>query len=236
VDHRDLLGARQQSLPPMPVYVAARRPVKAVLQRRWDIHVHGEENVPRNGPVILAPNHTGFIDGPLIAIIGPRPVYALTKQEVFHGGFGVLLRVSGQVSIDRHQPAPGSFRRIVARLLAGDAVAVFPEGTRGAGEFQHLKAGAAYLALVAGAPVLPVAFFGTRLPGAANHSVPPPGSRFDVVYGSAVYFDQQPWPRRRDLVLEAHERLAGHLRQHLHEAQELTGGTFPGPLPDPEED
>jgi 1-acyl-sn-glycerol-3-phosphate acyltransferase len=218
------------------VYVALRRPVNVALRRRWEIHVYGEDHVPRSGPVILAPNHTGFIDGPLLSVVGPRRVFSLAKQEVFTGGFGLLARLCGQISVDRRQPDPGSFRRLVARLLAGDAVAVFPEGTRGAGEFERLKAGAAYLALVTGAPVVPVAFFGTRLPGAPNHSVPPPGSRFDVVYGSAVYFDQQPWPRRRDLVENAHERLAGHLRQHLHEAQALTGGTFPGPLPDPEED
>lgn len=235
MEHRDLLGARQESFRPLPVYAALRAPAKSALRRRWDIRVHGEEHIPLTSPVILAPNHTGFIDGPLISVVGPRRVYALTKEETFTGTFGVLLRLSGQIPIDRHRPDPRAMRLLVARLLAGDAVAVFPEGTRGAGEFEHLRHGAAYLALVTGAPVVPVAFFGTRLPGAANHSVPAPGSRFDVVYGSAVYFDQHPWPRRRDLVLEAHARLARHLRQHLQQAQELTGGTSPGPLPDPEE-
>ncbi len=236
MEHRDLLGARQQSLPPSRVYGALRRPVGSYARRRWEIRVQGQQNVPSSGPVILAPNHTGFVDGPLLSVLAPRPVFAMAKQELFAGAFGGLLRGAGQIPVDRHQPDPGTFRRLVARLLAGDAVAVFPEGTRGAGDLDRLKAGAAYLALVTGAPVVPVAFFGTRLPGAPNHSVPPPGSRFDVVYGSAVYFDQQPWPRSRDLVLAAHERLARHLRQHLREAQALTGGSFPGPLPDPEED
>jgi 1-acyl-sn-glycerol-3-phosphate acyltransferase len=219
----DHLGADEIELPRHRAYRLLRPIARRLVSSRWDLRIHGEEHVPKRGPVIISPNHTGFIDGPLVGIIGPRPVHALTKQEAFQGGFGVALRISGQIPVDRHNPDPAALRRAVAHLRAGDAVGVFPEGTRGAGELERLKRGAAYLALVTGAPVVPAAFFGTRLPGGPNHSVPPKGSRFDVVYGTPVYLDQQPWPRRRDSVREAHEVLAEHLRRHLLEAQVLTG-------------
>ena len=50
--------------------------------------MHGTERVPRTGPVIFASNHTGVIDGPLLAIFSPRPAHALTKVEMFKGCMG----------------------------------------------------------------------------------------------------------------------------------------------------
>ena len=76
-------------------------------------------------------------------------------------------------------------------------VAIYPEGTRGDGQVHTFRPGAAYLALVTGAPVVPVAVLGTRERGGATDSVPPRGSRFDFVYGEPVYWDEHPWPRTR---------------------------------------
>ena len=58
-----------------------------------------------------------------------------------------------------------AIRIAVQALREGLAVGVFPEGTRGAGDMTSPRAGAAYLALVTGAPVVPVSFLGTRMPG-----------------------------------------------------------------------
>jgi 1-acyl-sn-glycerol-3-phosphate acyltransferase len=69
------------------------RPVAAwVVRRRWELHQHGMDRVPRTGPVIFAPNHSGWLDGPLLVITSPRPVHALTKQEEFAGPLGLVLR------------------------------------------------------------------------------------------------------------------------------------------------
>ena len=142
----------------------------------------------------------------------------------------------GQIELDRFNVDVGAVRVCLKVLHEGGTVGVFPEGTRGDGELKTVRPGAAYLALVTGAPVVPVTFLGTREPGGASSSVPPGGSRFDVVYGDPVYLEQQPWPRTRDDVLRATTVLAGRLREHLAHAKALTGRTLPGPLPDPEEE
>jgi 1-acyl-sn-glycerol-3-phosphate acyltransferase len=225
----------------LPNLSGVRAPRRAALHYlRWalalafhvlyDLHFHDQDKVPRKGPVIFAPNHVGFLDGPLLAICGPRPVHALTKHELFDGAMGVFLRASGQIRLDRFVVDPGAVKTCLKVLDGGGAVCIFPEGTRGDGELRRMQHGAAYLALVTGAPVVPVTFLGTRLPGSAA-SFPPRRSRFDVVYGDPVYWEKQPWPRSREDVQRATDRLAQHLRAHLDAAKALTGRSLPGPIP-----
>ena len=56
--------------------------------------------------MILACNHVGIADGPLLAIFAPRPVHALTKQEMFKGVMKRFLLSSGQIPLDRFHADP----------------------------------------------------------------------------------------------------------------------------------
>jgi 1-acyl-sn-glycerol-3-phosphate acyltransferase len=189
------------------------------------------ERIPTEGPVIFAANHIGILDGPLLAIFGPRPVHALTKVEMFEGRIGAFLRLSGQIPLERYAVDPRAIRTSLRVLRDGNAVGVFPEGTRGDGELHRFHHGAAYLALVSGAPVVPVMFFGTREPGGGIDSTPPRGSRVDLVYGAPVTIDAQPWPRTRGMVRETSALLLERSRATLTEAIAVTGRSLPGPLP-----
>jgi 1-acyl-sn-glycerol-3-phosphate acyltransferase len=202
-----------------------------VLRAWFDLHQHGTHNVPSTGPVILAPNHIGLVDGPLLAIVGPRPVHALTKREMFAGGGGLFLRATGQIPLDRFHPDPRAIKLCLRVLRDGHAVGVFPEGTRGAGDLERFRRGAAYLALVSGAPVVPVVMLGTRLPGEGSHAIPARGARIDIVYGEAWRVRAQPWPRRTVDVASANAALRTHMLHVLHEALVSTGRSLPGPLP-----
>ena len=87
------------------------RPVAVqVFGRRWPVTVHHPELVPTSGGVILAANHIGLLDGPLLATYAPRPVHALTKQEMFAGRLGGFLRGTGQIPLDRFATDPGAVR------------------------------------------------------------------------------------------------------------------------------
>ncbi len=166
--------------------LTAGRPAAQALLRRWyDMEFHGVERVPATGPLVMAANHVGWIDGPLLAICSPRPVHALTKQEMFAKGLGGFLLASGQIPLDRFHVDLRAIRIAVQALREGLAVGVFPEGTRGAGDMTSPRAGAAYLALVSGAPVVPVSFLGTRMPGGTDGSIPPRGSRLVMTFGEA---------------------------------------------------
>lgn len=204
---------------------------RALIERWWDVTVTGEERVPRDGALVVVANHIGFIDGPFMAILGPRPVHALTKMEMFSGPLGAFLSGAGQIPLERFVTDPLAIRTSVKVLRDGGAVGVFPEGTRGGGELTDLKHGAAYLAMVTGATVQPVIYLGTRLPGGSNNSLPPRGSRMTVTYGEPLRFEAQPWPRRQPDVGKATERIGVALRDTLAEAQRLSGIDLPGPIP-----
>lgn len=205
---------------------------RAVLRRRWTIRQHGREAVPRRGPVILAVNHTGYMDGPLLTIFAPRPVHALTKQEAFTGAMGPFLRFAGQIRLDRFHTDPGAIKRALRVLREGGVVGVFPEGTRGEGDFRtRFHHGAAYLALCTGAPVVPAVMFGVRAPGEKSSAVPPRGAVVDIVYGRRWQIPAERWPRRRARVRAVSADLQRHLAQVADEAVASTGLRLPGPLP-----
>lgn len=211
---------------------ALRPASRRAIARRWQVHVHGAEHVPAAGPQIVAANHLGLADGPLLAAYHPRPVHVLTKREMFEGGTGRFLRVAGQIPLDRFDVDPGAVKACVRLLRRGRVVGIFPEGTRGSGELLHAHPGCAYLALVTGAPVVPVAIFGTREPGGGINSVPPRGTRIDVVYGAPVRVEARPWPRTREQIRTTSVFLHEALRAHLDSARALTGRELPGPLPE----
>lgn len=220
---------------PRRLWLSLLRPIaRWVIRRRLHVRVHGEEHLPAQGPVILAANHLGVADGPILATFAPRPVHALTKAEMFRGWLGRLMKLAGQVPLDRFHPDPGAVRTGAQLLRDGRVLGIFPEGRRGSGDLQRFHRGTAYFALVSGAPVVPVVLVGTREPGAHTDSIPPPGSVVDMVFGPPVTLDPVPWPRTREQVERASLLLREHLRAHLQHTLAVTARELPGPLPLPE--
>jgi 1-acyl-sn-glycerol-3-phosphate acyltransferase len=217
---------------PRRLMLHALRPIaRIVVRRRFAVRVHGAEQVPATGPVIFAANHVGVMDGPLLAVYAPRAVHALTKVEMFRGRIGRLLLGAGQIPVDRFNPDPGAVRTCLRVLRDGRAVGIFPEGARGAGDLERFHRGAAYLALVSGAPVVPVIFLGSREPGGHTNDLPPRGGVVDMVVGPPVTYDALPWPRTREQVERTSLLLREHLVATLDHARATTGRDLPGPLP-----
>jgi len=202
-----------------------------VIRRRFRITMHGTDHVPRTGPVIFASNHTGVIDGPLLAIFSPRPAHALTKVEMFKGKMGLFLTWVGQIKLDRFNTDPAAVRASLRVLRDGGAVGIFPEGSRGAGDLELFHRGAAYLAMVTGAPIVPVIMLGTREPGGHTESLPARGSRIEIMYGEPVHVETEPWPRTKQAVGDASRMLRERMLADLDEALASTGLTMPGPMP-----
>jgi len=132
--------------------------------------VEGKANVPKTGPVIFASNHLSFIDSVAIPVAAPRPVHFLAKSSYFEGtGFsGWLTRefflAIGAVPVQRGagQAALDALDQQRKLLLEGNAVALYPEGTRSLdGRLYKGRTGVAFLALETGAPVVPVGLIGT---------------------------------------------------------------------------
>jgi len=208
-----------------------RPTARFVVRRRFSVALHGLEHVPADGPVILASNHVGVADGPLLAIFSPRPVHALTKEEMFAGRLGRFLHLSGQVPLDRFNSDPAAVKACLRVLRDGGVVGIFPEGSRGSGEFHRFHRGAAYLGLATGAPIVPVIQLGTREPGAGSSALPKRGGHVDLVYGPPHTFPAMPWPRTKQAVEDASRTLRDVMVAHLEHAKALTGRTLPGPIP-----
>ncbi|MDH6114046.1 1-acyl-sn-glycerol-3-phosphate acyltransferase [Kitasatospora sp. MAP12-15] len=133
--------------------------------------IEGRRNVPRKGPVILASNHLSFIDSIAIIVASPRPVCFLAKDEYFIGkGIKGRLRKSLFEAINAVPVERGTVHLAQAALDAalevledGNAFGIYPEGTRSRdGRLYRGKTGVAWLAMTAGAPVVPVALEGTE--------------------------------------------------------------------------
>jgi 1-acyl-sn-glycerol-3-phosphate acyltransferase len=201
------------------------------FHRRWEIHERGRARVPETGPVILASNHIGWLDGPLLVATAPRPPHAMVKEEEFAGRNARLLRFVGQIKIARGRTDVGALRTAIRALEAEQCVLVFPEGKRGGGEFEQFKGGVTYLGLVTGAPIVPVAIFGTRQRGESPQARPARGTRLDIVYGKPIQFPMQGWPRDRGMLEDAGGQIHAHLRAHVSAAKDALKRELPGPLP-----
>lgn len=217
--------------PPRTRTLTTLRPLALRLARTWfDLEIEHRDRVPASGPVVVAGNHVGWLDGPLMAIASNRPVHALTKLEMFQGPLGLVLTAAGQIPLDRDRTDLRAVRTALRVLRDGGVVGVFPEGTRGDGTMQHTRTGAAYLAMTTGAAVLPVSFLGTRLPGGADGSVPPRGSRLVVSYGTPLQLPRTDWPRTQADVAAAEQQVDQAILKTIEAAERSTGMTLPGPL------
>ncbi|MEQ6902136.1 lysophospholipid acyltransferase family protein [Nocardioides sp. YIM 152588] len=231
--HRQHPRSDRVATPTRWLLAGGRPAARWLVRRRYDVRVHHPERFPATGPVVLAANHIGLVDGPLMALFAPRPVHALTKIEMFASPLGgAFLRLAGQVPLDRFRVDPGAVRTAVRVLREGGVVGVFPEGTRGGGELRTFRRGAAYLAMVTGAPVVPLTFVGSRVPGGASGSLPPKGDRIDLVVGTPIPVTLHSWPRTAEQVGALSALLHGRMREELAAALSETGRELPGPLPE----
>jgi len=234
--HRELPRTDNAVHPSHRLLRSMRRLARVLLRHRYDVHIHGLEHVSRRGGLIIASNHVGVLDGPLLVAFATRPVHALTKKEMFVGGVGAGLRAAGQIPLSRYEVDPSAMKDCLKVLRDGGVVAIYPEGTRGSGELREIRSGASYLAMVSGAPVVPLAMIGTRDVGGSLDSMPAAGARFDLVFGAPMHFAPQPWPRRQAEVRASTEVLRGRLVEHLDAAKRSTGRDLPGPIPGSDEE
>lgn len=215
-----------------PWLVAASRPFGVALFRGvFRLTVLGGEHVPRKGALLLAVNHTGFLDGPLVYALSPRSATFLTKAELFVGPLARALGWLGQIPVHRGTPDRAALRAGLAVLQGGGALGVFPEGTRGAGTMEEVSDGLAYLALRSGAPVVPIAVLGTAQAMPKGSRLPRWRAPVTVVFGEPITLQVEGDPRARRTVRAAAEQLRLVLVAHLLAATEASAhASAPGSL------
>lgn len=170
--------------------------VPPVLRVVWRPRVTGLDNVPLEGPVILASNHLSFVDSVVIPVVAPRPVVFLAKSDYFTGTGvkGSLTRAwfegIGMLPVDREdtRAAIASLDTALRVLAEGQAFGIYPEGTRSRdGRLYRGRTGVAHLALTSGAPVVPVGLRGTQRLQPVGSRVPRV-VRVDIAFGEPIHF------------------------------------------------
>ncbi|MEU4626566.1 lysophospholipid acyltransferase family protein [Actinoplanes sp. NPDC023801] len=158
------------------------------------LRVEGAEHVPSSGPLLLASNHLSVTDSTFLPMAVARKVTFMAKAEYFTGRgpsgrfVSWFMSRDGQVAVDRDdkRAAVASLDTCLEVLRRGDAFGIYPEGTRSPdGRLYRGRTGVAWLALKSGAPVVPVAMFGTDRVLPPGRVVPRP-ARVRVVFGKPV--------------------------------------------------
>jgi 1-acyl-sn-glycerol-3-phosphate acyltransferase len=154
---------------------------------RW--RVFGAENVPMTGGAILAANHSSFIDPPLIGCGTNRIISMLARESLFRfPPMGAVLRSWGVVPVDRDGGGAKGLKIVLDRLLAGHAIALFPEGTRTRdGQLQPARSGIGLTVIKSTAPVVPVRIWGAFEAFGRHHKLPRP-RRVILKYGPPLHF------------------------------------------------
>lgn len=174
----------------------------------------GREHLPRRGGAIVVCNHTSFMDAIILGSAAPRPIrflvlrwmYDLWMLRWFYWGMGTIpVRAAGQDS--------AAIKQALRALRAGQIVGVFPEGTRSAdGRISDARPGAALIAALSGAPVVPAHIDGARDSLPVGGAFPRP-ARVHVRFGPPLRFERRERGEGRQAVAEFSAALLEAIRR-----------------------
>lgn len=195
----------------MSRFVFIKAVLGPIMRLMFRTRVEGVENIPGDGPVILAGNHLTFIDSVIMPLTCDRQVFFIGKDE-YVTGKGLKGRLMawfftgvGMVPVDRDGGRGGVAALMTGRriLEEGHVFGIYPEGTRSPdGRLYRGRTGIARLTLMTGAPVVPFAVIGTDKLQPGGAGLPRPG-RVTVRFGEAMEFSRYEGMDRDRYVLRA---------------------------------
>lgn len=215
-------------------YRIGGRIFRLIFSSYFHWRVFHPERVPLAGPVILACNHTSYLDPPLVGSALSRPINYLARDSLFRFPIaGSVMRSWNAVPVDRDGTSPRGLRNILERLKAGGGIVLFPEGTRSHdGRLQPAKSGIGFVVIKSNAPVVPVRVFGTFEAYGRQMTIPRPHP-VAVKYGQPLDFAKEraeaatcPKERLKELYQQVADRLMAEIAR-LEPGRDVT--TFPDP-------
>lgn len=188
------------------------------------------EYVPKSGACLIVANHQSFWDPPLVGCrIRYRPLTFLARASLFKSTlFGGLISRVNALPIRDGEGDIRAIRDIIERLKQGEAVVIFPEGSRTFdGAMEPFRDGAALIIRKAKCPVVPVAIEGAFDAWPRTASKPRPCKRIMVMYGKPI-----PPEELGKNINDRIEREIDDMRMALRkELRRVSGGSYPAPGP-----
>jgi 1-acyl-sn-glycerol-3-phosphate acyltransferase len=174
------------------LYAVLKPLVRALMRLLFRLEGRGSEHVPRNGPVLLVANHSSFLDPPLVGGVAPRPLSFMAKAELFRVPLlGPLISRLNARPVRREGADASALRTALRILQEGGVLLMFPEGTRGPeGMLREPKPGAAMLAVLSGAAVVPVFIQGSGRAWPRGQRLPRP-AKVIVTFGKPFTFERK---------------------------------------------
>jgi 1-acyl-sn-glycerol-3-phosphate acyltransferase len=173
----------------------------------WRVKVEGRENVPKDGPAVLAANHQSFCDSFFIPLVVTRKVTFLAKAEYFDSWkMAWFFRAAGQIPIRRGGGSASERALETARtevLGKGNLLGLYPEGTRTVDEYVHKgRTGVTRLSREVGVPIIPVGVVGTVEVQPVNAKFMRPFKTVTIRFGRPM---QMEGPDNPDDPMEGHD-------------------------------
>lgn len=186
----------------------------AVMRAGFRLEVRGREHVPATGPALLVSNHVSVLDPPFVGGASPRELFFLAKEELFRVPlFGRLIHALNARPVKRDGSDGRALKTALKLLGENRAILLFPEGTRGVeGRLGEGKPGAGMLAVLSGAPVVPVCVSGTARALPPGRALPRP-TRVSVTFGPPLVFKAVGDERRKERYREATEEIMRAIAQ-----------------------
>jgi len=210
-EHFDRFHERTRTRDPDSVYEAVR-----VVTTLWGYVAFrarciGAGNVPAGGKVIIAPNHFSFMDHFLVGMFIRRRIRFMAKSQLFSGPLQWIYTHGGVFPVRRGARDEEAFKTAGIVLERGGCVTMYPEAGRSrTGKLSdRAKPGIGRLALETGAPVVPVAIFGSsKVRNWKRLQFP----KVVVQYGEPLTFPQEAAPSR-ERQQEVADEVFAHIKQ-----------------------
>ncbi len=165
---------KREVMADMRVYQASTRVFKLFLLIWNRLRIHGVDNIPYSGGVLIASNHASFLDPPVVGVgYRGRPIHFMARDTLWNSRFGSWwMEKVGCIPVSRGTGDVKALKLTIKALKEGKAVSMFPEGTRTEdGELQEAKGGIGFIIEKSGCVVVPAYIDGT-------YKAHPKGTRF----------------------------------------------------------
>ncbi len=195
---------------------------KAIAWLLFHPKIVGAENIPTKEGVLVVSNHPTYLDPILLAIYAPRPFSFVAKRPLFYLPIvRTFLWLTDCIPVEQDAPDRRALRLSIQKLRDGDALVIFPEGTRSDhGKMRPFQLGPAMIAAEAQVPIVPCGLAGIYEAWHMKAPIPKPAP-VAIVFGKPFMPELLPDAPKRESLLYITERMREEIERLVEFGEQL---------------